>query len=114
MPFHQAHLAFENLRDFLLSQALYAEQNQGEPLFFGQLADRLTDPLMQFVGQRLRPVTGGRFPSLPRPGPIQEWVVREGLALPSVERYKRLQRYYARDKGRTMLREILDLMEIAA
>ena len=50
----------------------------------------------------------------PRPGPIQEWVVREGLAMPSGERYKRLRRYYARDKGNTMLRELLDLMEIAA
>ena len=50
----------------------------------------------------------------PRPGPIQEWVVREGLAMPSEERYKTVRRYYARDKGRTMLRELLDLMETAA
>ena len=50
----------------------------------------------------------------PRPGPIQEWVVQEGLAMPSVERYKRLRHYYARDKGNTMLTELLDLMEPAA
>ena len=50
----------------------------------------------------------------PRPRPIQEWVVQEGLEMPRVERSKTIRRYYARDKGRTMLRELLDLMEIAA
>lgn len=50
----------------------------------------------------------------PRPGPLQEWVVQEGLEMPSNERYKRVRRYYAKDKGRTLLRELLDLMEPAA
>jgi hypothetical protein len=34
--------------------------------------------------------------------------------MPLVERDKRVRRYYARDKGRTMVRELLDLMELAA
>ena len=50
----------------------------------------------------------------PRPEPIQEWFVKEGWAMPSVERNKRVRRYYARDKGKTMVRELLDLMQIAA
>ena len=50
----------------------------------------------------------------PRPGPLQEWVVEEGLSIPSAERYKRVRRYYAKDQGRTMLRELLSLMDPAA
>lgn len=50
----------------------------------------------------------------PRPKPIQEWVLSEGLAMPSDERYKEVRRYYAKDKGRTMLRELLDIMDAAA
>ncbi len=50
----------------------------------------------------------------PRPGPLQEWFVGEGLSMPSAERYKQVRRYYAKDRGQTMLREIFDLMEPAA
>jgi thiol-disulfide isomerase/thioredoxin len=50
----------------------------------------------------------------PRPGPLQDWVVTEGVAMPSAERYKHVRRFYAKDKGRTMLREVLDLMDSAA
>jgi len=50
----------------------------------------------------------------PRPGPLQEWVVKEALSLPSGERYKRVRRYYAKDQGRTMLGELLSLMDPAA
>ena len=50
----------------------------------------------------------------PRPEPIQEWFVREGRAMPSAERYKTIRRHYARDKGKTMIRELLDLIRIAA
>ena len=46
----------------------------------------------------------------PRPGPLQEWVVVEGLAMDSQDRYKEARKYYARDKGRTTLRELLALM----
>ncbi len=48
----------------------------------------------------------------PRPGPIQNWVLEEGLALQSDERYKEIRRWYARDKGGTMLRELMDLMTV--
>ena len=50
----------------------------------------------------------------PRPRPIQEGFVQEGREMPRVERSKTIRRYYAQDKGRTMLRELLDLMEITA
>ena len=50
----------------------------------------------------------------PRPEPLQEWVIEEGLSMPSPERYKRVRRYYAKDQGRTMLRELLSLMDLAA
>ena len=50
----------------------------------------------------------------PRPEPIQQWVVEEGLKMPWRERYKTIRRYYAKDEGRTLLRELLELMEPAA
>ena len=46
----------------------------------------------------------------PRPGPLQECVVEEGLAMDSADRYKEARKYYARDKGRTTLEELLGLM----
>ena len=48
-----------------------------------------------------------------RPGPLQEWVVEEGLALDAGDRYKEARKYYARDKGRTTLEELLGLMIVA-
>jgi len=50
----------------------------------------------------------------PRPGEIQAWVMSEGLAMPSPERYKVLRGWYAKDRGRTTLRELLDVFERAA
>jgi hypothetical protein len=50
----------------------------------------------------------------PRPGPLQEWFVSKGLSMPSAERYKRVRRYYAKDRGRTMLKELVHLMDPAA
>lgn len=49
----------------------------------------------------------------PRPAPLQEWVVGEGLALESGPRYREIRRYYARDKGRTFLAEIVALLQEA-
>ena len=49
----------------------------------------------------------------PRPGEIQEWVMTEGLALPSPERYKHVRRWYARDRGRTTLTELLEIFSEA-
>ena len=50
----------------------------------------------------------------PRPGPIQEWVDAEGMKMPWKERYKVIRRYFAKDKGRALVRELLNLMESAA
>ncbi|MDH3222311.1 MAG: thioredoxin family protein [Gemmatimonadota bacterium] len=49
----------------------------------------------------------------PRPAPLQDWVTREGLALESGPRYREIRRYYARDKGRTFLAEIVALLQKA-
>jgi hypothetical protein len=45
----------------------------------------------------------------PRPGELQEWVLGEGLAMPSPERYKVVRRWYAKDKGRTTIDELLSV-----
>ena len=50
----------------------------------------------------------------PRPTEIQEWVMDEGLALSSPERYKVIRRWYAKDRGKTTAREVLDLFDRAA
>ena len=50
----------------------------------------------------------------PRPGEIQSWVLSEGLAMPSPERYKVVRRWYAQDRGRTTLSELLDVFPRAA
>ena len=50
----------------------------------------------------------------PRPAPIQEWVMTEGVKLDVKERYREIRRYYARDKGRTALDEFLSMLERAA
>jgi hypothetical protein len=47
----------------------------------------------------------------PRPGPLQRWVREEGLALEPEERYRKARRWYARDRGRTTLDEVLEIME---
>ncbi|MDO8502622.1 MAG: thioredoxin family protein [Gemmatimonadaceae bacterium] len=49
----------------------------------------------------------------PRPGPLQEWVVTEGLALPKPERYPLIRAWYARDRGKTIMSEILSIIEDA-
>jgi hypothetical protein len=50
----------------------------------------------------------------PRPGAIQSWVMSEGLAMPSPERYKVVRRWYAKDKGRATLSELLEVFSRAA
>ncbi len=50
----------------------------------------------------------------PRPSEIQSWVMGEGLSLASPERYKVIRRWYARDRGRTTLRELIALVGRAA
>ena len=50
----------------------------------------------------------------PRPAPIQEWVMTEGMKLDPTDRYREVRRYYARDRGRTSLDEFLRILERAA
>lgn len=50
----------------------------------------------------------------PRPAPIQEWVLTEGMELDPADRYREVRRYYARDRGRTALDEFLRILERAA
>jgi hypothetical protein len=50
----------------------------------------------------------------PRPSELQSWVLREGLAMSSPERYKVVRRWYARDRGRSTLSELLDLFPRSA
>jgi hypothetical protein len=47
----------------------------------------------------------------PRPRLLQEWVMKEGLALPKDDRYKEVRTWYARDHGVTALTELLDMIE---
>ena len=49
----------------------------------------------------------------PRPGPLQQWVIEHGLALPKDERYREVRTWYARDHGETALNELLDIIERA-
>jgi hypothetical protein len=50
----------------------------------------------------------------PRPEEIQAWILSEGLAMPSPERYKVVRRWYAKDRGRTTLAELLEVLGRAA
>jgi hypothetical protein len=45
----------------------------------------------------------------PRPDELQKWVLTEGQALDSGERYKNVRRWYAKDRGRTAVAELLDI-----
>ncbi|HEX7239226.1 MAG TPA: thioredoxin family protein [Longimicrobiaceae bacterium] len=51
----------------------------------------------------------------PRPAELQAWVVsEEARRLSKEERYREVRRWYARDRGRSTLTEILDLLERTA
>ena len=49
-----------------------------------------------------------------RPAPLQAWVMGEGKQLPPGERYPRVRQWYARDRGRTTVEEVVRLLERAA
>jgi hypothetical protein len=46
----------------------------------------------------------------PRPSPLQQWVLSEGLEMDSADRYKAIRTWYARDRGATTVREVLHLL----
>ncbi len=47
----------------------------------------------------------------PRPRELQRWVQEEGLALPKPDRYRHIRTWYARDRGATVVSEILSIIE---
>jgi hypothetical protein len=47
----------------------------------------------------------------PRPHALQKWVVEKGMQLPKDERYKEIRTFYARDRGLTTMREIVEMLE---
>jgi hypothetical protein len=50
----------------------------------------------------------------PRPTALQRWVLDEGLALEKEERYRRVRGWYARDRGRTTVDEVVSVIACAA
>ena len=50
----------------------------------------------------------------PRPGVLQRWVMDEGMKMEPGPRYAETRRFYARDKGKAIFAEVLDLMRSAA
>ena len=47
----------------------------------------------------------------PRPRELQKWVVEKGMQLPKEVRYKEVRTFYARDRGATTIREIVEMLE---
>lgn len=47
----------------------------------------------------------------PRPADLQAWVMTEGQAFEHGARYVEIRKWYARDKGRTSLEEVVALLE---
>lgn len=47
----------------------------------------------------------------PRPSALQRWFLDEGVRLEKGERYKQIRSWYARDRGRSILDEILSIAE---
>ena len=45
-----------------------------------------------------------------RPRPLQEWVETEGTRVPKEEKYHYIRQWYARDRARTTLRELADVL----
>ena len=50
----------------------------------------------------------------PRPAPLQDWFLEEGILLEKDERYRQMRQWYARDRGKTILDEVLRIAEQAA
>lgn len=46
----------------------------------------------------------------PRPSALQQWVMDNKDRIPKEERYPQVRRWYARDKGESTLREVLELL----
>jgi hypothetical protein len=46
----------------------------------------------------------------PRPRELQAWVTANKDTMPKDERYKAVRRWYARDKGESTIREVMEAM----
>ncbi|MDE2796213.1 MAG: thioredoxin family protein [Gemmatimonadota bacterium] len=46
----------------------------------------------------------------PRPSRLQKWVMEEGMKMEPGPRYAETRRFYARDKGKAILAEVLELL----
>ncbi|MEO7965726.1 MAG: thioredoxin family protein [Gemmatimonadaceae bacterium] len=49
-----------------------------------------------------------------RPSELQKWFLSEGLKLEKTERYKQIRAWYARDRGRSIVDEVLSIVERGA
>jgi hypothetical protein len=47
----------------------------------------------------------------PRPNELQAWVMAHKDTMPKDERYKEVRRWYAKDHGETILREVIGVMQ---
>jgi hypothetical protein len=47
----------------------------------------------------------------PRPRALQEWVLEHGMAMDKDERYREVRKWYARDRGNSILEEVVSLFE---
>lgn len=50
----------------------------------------------------------------PRPSPLQDWFLEELRGMPKEQRYPLMRRWYARDRARTTLEEIVQAIEDAS
>jgi hypothetical protein len=50
----------------------------------------------------------------PRPTVLQHWVLGEGQSMEGKERYREQRMWYARDRGRTTLEELVSMLEQAS
>jgi hypothetical protein len=50
----------------------------------------------------------------PRPRELQAWVTEHRLTVPKAELYPKVRQWYARDRGETTLREVLETAGLAA
>ena len=50
----------------------------------------------------------------PRPAALQAWVLGEGQALAPDDRYREVRAWYARDRGRSVVEELVRIMEASA
>ncbi len=66
-------------------------------------------PVVMLLGEDYREVAWWG----PRPAALQKWMMDEGLKLESGPRYAKARTFYAKDKGRAVLAEVLAMMQAA-